>query len=255
MLTSRQVVSYLNRISANGIQKPTPDALMYLQRQHLLNVPFENLDIHRNVPIELGIEKLFSKVVLNNRGGFCYELNSLFNELLRSLGFVTRLISARVADGKGGFGNEFDHMAIIVSTGADEFLSDVGFGEFTFAPLKVIKGIAQYDERGNFIISQHDEKYLLVRKILEQSYVDQYLFTLQGHNVSEFEGMCMYHQTSPESHFVQKKLCSLPYEGGRLTVTGDILKKTEGSKITETKLNDAAEVAEALRKYFGIVFG
>ena len=104
------VAKYLARI---GLEEPSAVAgvgrLKLLQRQHLLNVPFENLDIHSKQAIVLDTEKFYRKIVNNNRGGFCYELNGLFNELLRELGFETRILSARVAKGNGEFNPEYDH--------------------------------------------------------------------------------------------------------------------------------------------------
>ena len=114
---------YLARI---GLENPVAIADIYnlrlLQRQHLLNVPFENLDIHWRRPIVLDTEYFYRKIVEQNRGGFCYELNGLFNELLRESGFETRLLSARVSDGRGSFSDEFDHLAILVMIGEMQFL-------------------------------------------------------------------------------------------------------------------------------------
>src|SRR5690348_7230935 len=87
---------YLDRISCEGCASPTPGVLRSLQKAHLLSVPFENLDIHYKIPIELNARGIYEKVVIKRRGGFCYELNSLFGELLSSLGFNVKLISARV---------------------------------------------------------------------------------------------------------------------------------------------------------------
>lgn len=61
-------------------------------------VPFENLDIHYGKKIKL--ENTYDKIVKRHRGGFCYELNGLFNELLKTLGFKTKLISAKAYDKK-----------------------------------------------------------------------------------------------------------------------------------------------------------
>src|SRR3982751_5629320 len=117
---------YLARI---GVENPAAMADIYylklLQRQHLLNVPFENLDIHWRRPIVLDTEGCYRKIVEENRGGFCYELNGLFNELLRESGFETRLLSARVSDREGGFSNEYDHLAILVIIGEMQYLADV----------------------------------------------------------------------------------------------------------------------------------
>ena len=70
--------SYLARISYSGPLAPTLENLRALHYAHLLAVPFENLDIHRGMPIALDQEHLYDKIVLHRRGGFCYELNSLF---------------------------------------------------------------------------------------------------------------------------------------------------------------------------------
>ena len=90
------IEQYLNRINYKGEIKPNIKVLTELQKIHLFNVPFENLDIHNKIPIELDIDRIYEKIVLNNRGGFCYELNGLFYELLLFLNFDAKRISARL---------------------------------------------------------------------------------------------------------------------------------------------------------------
>lgn len=126
-------------------------SLRTLQRAHLLAVPFENLDIHWKRPITIDTAKFYDKIVGENRGGFCYELNGAFNALLGSLGFNTRLISARVFNGTDR-GPEYDHAAIIVTIGGDEYLADVGFGAFTAEPLRFVLDDEQTDAAGVFVI-------------------------------------------------------------------------------------------------------
>ena len=77
---------YLKRINYVGQTDPDLQVLKELQTKHLLSVPFENLDIHLGIPISLRIPDIFEKVVLRRRGGFCYELNGLFIELLHAPG-------------------------------------------------------------------------------------------------------------------------------------------------------------------------
>ena len=117
---------YLSRIEVNPREvRSDVETLRLLQRQHLLHVPFENLDIHWKRPIVLDTERLYKKIVVNGRGGFCYELNGLFNELLTSVGFHTHLVSGRVYNAERKLGPEFDHMAIVVLLNG-EYLADVG---------------------------------------------------------------------------------------------------------------------------------
>src|SRR5215213_9389215 len=125
---------YLNRINYRGTLEPSVATLEALQRAHLLAVPFENLDIHLGRPIVLDQAALFDKIVRRRRGGFCYELNGLFAALLSALRFDTKMLSASVANAKGEWGPEFDHMTLLVTLDK-RWLVDVGFGDSFIEPL------------------------------------------------------------------------------------------------------------------------
>src|SRR5574342_783566 len=101
------VTEYLERITYSGEHKPSLETLNELQAAHLLTVPFENLDIHNKIKINLAHS--YDKRITRRRGGFCYELNGLFFGLLKEVGFNVKMVSARVYDAEKGFGPEFDH--------------------------------------------------------------------------------------------------------------------------------------------------
>lgn len=226
--------------------------LKLLQRQHLLNVPFENLDIHWKRPIKLDTDAFYSKIVEDNRGGFCYELNGLFNELLRDAGFETRLLSARVADGSGGFSSEYDHLAILVLIGEMQYLADVGFGAFTAEPLRFVPDIEQEDDAGTFVIRPLADEYFEVAKKEGDTWRSEYKFKPYGRDLSEFTAMCEFHQTSPESHFTRGKVCSLLTPDGRKTLRDDRFIVTAAGKKTETPVGSDEEFDAILRREFGI---
>src|SRR5262245_30849131 len=113
------IQAYLDRIDYHGPLDPTAETLRALHIAHLLAVPFENLNIGLGWPIVLDQAALFEKIVLRRRGGFCYELNGLFAALLRALGFDVTLLSAGVARATGGFGPEFDHLTLQVTSGEE----------------------------------------------------------------------------------------------------------------------------------------
>jgi N-hydroxyarylamine O-acetyltransferase len=244
---------YLRRIGVeNPDLPPTVESLKFLQRRHLLSVPFENLDIHWKRPILLDTSKFYEKIVEHRRGGFCYELNGLFNELLRSLKFQTRLVSARVSDGKGGFSREYDHLAILVLIGELEYLADVGFGAFTAAPLRVVADLEQPDETGTFVIKRFDDGYLEVAKKDGETWQSEYIFKPLGRDLPEFAEMCDFHQTSPESHFTRGRVCSIMLEEGRKTLTDKKFIETRGGMKNETEINSEDEFNEILAREFQI---
>ena len=75
--------TYLQRVGYAGPAHPTEDTLDRLIGLHQQAVPFENIDIVRlHRPIVLDRARLYGKIVGERRGGFCYELNGLFDQLL-----------------------------------------------------------------------------------------------------------------------------------------------------------------------------
>jgi N-hydroxyarylamine O-acetyltransferase len=243
---------YLQRINYIGEIRPSLQVLSKLQKAHLLHIPFENLDIIAKIPIELIIEKLYNKIVLNNHGGFCYELNGLFFELLKKIGFEVKMVSARVYNKNKGYGAEFDHMAIIVRIKKVEYLTDVGFGEFAFTPIKIEMNTVQEDRQGKFKIEKYDENYFLVSKHDTDKWIPEYIFSSQSRELKEYVGMCNYHQTSPDSHFTWKRICSLPTEKGRITITGNTLKITSQGKHTEKHIESEMELKRYLQEFYNI---
>jgi len=220
------IQQYLERINYVGSINLTFEVLSQLQKMHLMNVPFENLDIHNNTKIDL--TNLFDKIVTRKRGGFCYELNGLFYELLKEIGFSITMVSARVYDSKKDYSPEFDHMALIVKIENDNYLVDVGFGEFSLYPIKIELNKETNDPAGIFRIETFDEYYKVVEKRNTQGkFIPEYIFSENARQIEEFQDRCNYHQTNNESHFMQKRICSLPTKNGRTTLTGDTLKITE----------------------------
>ena len=242
---------YLSRIGFSGTLNQDLATLKSLQRAHLLAIPFENLDIHWNQPIVTDTEKFYDKIVARRRGGFCYELNGLFNELLRAIGYETRLVSARVFNGSV-HGPEFDHAAIIGRVDEDEYLVDVGFGSFTTEPLRFVIGEKQKDDAGVFIIRKFDDEYLEVAKRDNGGWRSEYIFRDIARELAEFAEMCDFQQYSPDSHFRKGKLCSSMVPNGRKTLTDKSFIVTTGDEKKETPVTSDAEFYSLLESEFGI---
>jgi N-hydroxyarylamine O-acetyltransferase len=225
--------------------------LRALQVAHLQTVPFENLSIHAGEPIVLGDEALFTKIVERRRGGFCYECNGLFAALLRTLGFEVTMLSAGVAKSNGGYGEPFDHMALMVS-GLERWLVDVGFGDSFLEPLLLDERGEQVQGKLGYKIVDEDPYLILTRRDMN-TWTPQYRFTLQPYQYEDFAGMCHYHQTSPESHFTKKRICSRATESGRITLSDMRLIETRDDEREERVLANKEEYDAALQQHFGIV--
>ncbi len=247
------VEAYLKRINYQGPLSVTPETLRDLQVAHLKTVPFENLSIHSGEPIVLEEEALFKKIVDERRGGFCYECNGSFAGLLRALGFQVEMLAAGVARREGGFGAIFDHMALAVTLN-ERWLVDVGFGDSFLEPLLLDSRDEQVQGTRLFRIDAENDYLILLRRNEGEDWEPQYRFTLQPFGFPDYEEMCQFQQTSPESHFTQNVICSRVTDDGRITLSGMNLVTTTGPQRTrhEQMLTTREEYDEVLREQFGI---
>ena len=245
------IEAYLKRINYHGSTTPAAGTLRALHVAHLLTVPFENLSIHAGEPIVLEDEALFAKIVERRRGGFCYEANGLFAALLRALGFDVAMLSAEVANADGSYSQPFDHMTLMVKL-EERWLADVGFGDSFAEPLLVDEQSEQIQSHDAFRIDRAGDYRIVMRREAGE-WKPNYRFKLQPYEYEDFDQMCCYHQTSPESHFTQKRICSRATETGRITLSDMRLIETRERHREEKTLASQAEYDSVLWQRFGIV--
>ena len=245
--------SYLQRIKISQLEKPNLSFLSELQKHHLLTVPFENLDIHQGEKIVLDENRIYEKMVVNKRGGFCYELNGLFCWLLCSLDFFVSMVSSRVYRlAEDRFTPEFDHMVLLVNL-EKTYLVDVGFGDTFRKPIALPNGIVE-DNSGTYRVQPFDsapDTYIL-QKQENAIWQNVYSFTAHPRMISDFEEMCTFHQTSPESHFTQEIICTMATRNGRVSLSGNSLTITEEREKVKTKVVSDKDFRHKLRDHFGI---
>lgn len=245
VISAGRVRDYLERIGVGQPPPPTIEGLRALHTAHLERVPFENLSIHLGEEILLEPEALVAKLVDRRRGGFCYELNGAFSALLRALGFDVTLLAARV-HAPGGIGPPFDHMCLRINLG-EPWLADVGFGDNFRLPLRLDSRDDQIDDAGTFRIVTTGEAELDVLRDGEP----QYRFDLAPRVLPDYDAMCRYHQTSPESHFTRNTVCSLATPAGRVTIRGRTMIVTRDGNREEHTLTDR-ELLDTYRRQFEI---
>jgi N-hydroxyarylamine O-acetyltransferase len=243
--------AYLDRIGYTGPTIPNAENLRAIHRAHLLTVPFENLDIALGRKIVCEEEAYLRQIVDNKRGGFCYQMNGAFAALLRALGFRVTLLSARVNREDGSPGPEFDHLALRVDL-EEPWLADVGFGDSFVEPLRLQTGIEQAQHGRKFRIVHHNDAFLMERDESDGIWRSQFSFTLQPRRLEDFAPMCHYHQTSPESPFTRKRVCTKATPNGRITLADSKLVFTRNGKKKEQSIGSEEEWQAALKKHFNI---
>jgi N-hydroxyarylamine O-acetyltransferase len=244
------LAAYLERIEDRGPLEANLSTLRRLHVAHLLHVPFENLDIPLGRPIVVEEAAFFRKIVEGRRGGFCYEQNGLFAWVLRQLGFQVTLLSARVVN-QGVAGPEFDHLALRIDLPEGRWLADVGFGRSFREPLSLDTGADSEAEGARYRAVAGDPDWQVQLTRPGHPAEPQYLFTQTGHQLDAYARMCRFHQTSADSPFTRKRLCTLATPDGRLTfLNGTLIEDRAGTR-HEHPLTPT-EVAPTLRAHFGL---
>ena len=245
------IAAYCERIGVTGALPLKLATLRRLHHAHLLAVPFENLDIHLQRPIVLDEARLFEKIVTRRRGGFCYEQNGLFAAVLRELGFTVALLEARVGAKTWQAGLPWDHLTLLVTL-ERRWLVDVGFGEGFREPLQFDEQEPQERDEGVWRVQHDGCEGVHSRRTAQGDWQDEYRFRLQPRRLADFTPGSEYHQSSPESHFTQQRVCSLATATGRITLGDRRLIVTENGRRQERDLADEEEFQRLLRERFGI---
>ena len=100
-----------------------------LQMGHLL--PYENIDIMEGNTKEFSRENIEEKLLLKNRGGLCYEINSLLYYFLCDCGFNVYRIAGTLYDPKTRKWNPDDgHALIVLQHKYENYIIDAGFASY-----------------------------------------------------------------------------------------------------------------------------
>ena len=127
MYNQQQTKQYLARIGLTDSLPHSADTLSRIVRAHYFTVPYENLDVLADIPISLDRQDLFDKIVVRNRGGYCFELNAALGDLLIGMGHqLVRLTGRFIMGEPEGITPMRRHHILLVTLPEGQYLVDAG---------------------------------------------------------------------------------------------------------------------------------
>lgn len=235
---------YFKRINYSGPREPTLDVLNAIHAAHLRTISYENLDIHLGVEVTLGLVQIVDKIVNRQRGGWCFEMNSLLAWVLTELGFNVTLLGAAVGRQDGDESTHLNHLVLRVDLD-ESYLVDTGFGNGFLYPIPLAEGTYRQD----FV--QHDlciqNGYWCYKNITDGFGYD---FTTQPRAIEEFAAQCQRLQTSPESGFVKSTVTQRFIDDRHVALRGLVLKEMSAKGITKRDIDTHAEYSKLLTDTF-----
>ncbi len=241
------VSKYLERIGYTKKPETTLACLNDLISCQLHSVPFENIDVYcaRLVP-SLEEDALFDKIVTRHRGGYCFELNTLFCRLLREIGFDAFCVRVRILLDREVLPPQ-THCGILVQLDGKVWFCDVGFGGP--APIGAVcldGGAVFYGNRGYRIV----DNILYLQR--EEGFVPMMEFETHECKTLDFQPTNYFCATSEEEPFVHGLMVSLKLPDGHISISGDVFSEKHGAKVSKIRILSENHAKEILKNYFEI---
>lgn len=246
--------SYLQRLGFDAPPAPTLENLRLLQWRHTGVFPFENLATITGAPVLIDLPSIEQKILLGGRGGYCYELNNLFFNLLLELGFDARAISGRVVMNQPeGSWTARTHRLSLVTFDGVRYITDVGFGGMVpTAPLLLDTEAEQTTPHEPYRIDKQGDGYMLQANVAGE-WRSMYLFDLQRQEDIDFTIGNWYVSTHPQSPFANRLMVARTGEGWRKTLNnGSFAVHRMGAESERREVADVEDLLGLLEVEFGI---
>lgn len=260
--TAPQAQAYLERIGCTRPAGATQGALDELVYAHQCSIPFETIDMHQCTEApDLDPGHVFDKIVTQHRGGYCYELNALFERLLVSLGFAARPCLCRAVCGQIEK-DPINHRGILVAIDGREVFADVGFGgPLPCASVNLSNGQEQVIRGERFTTNKLDDYWWAIDRVTQakkdlygiegpsrvQTEIEFCLATVTDKDFDSLNLSC----SQPGMEFHDHRIANLRTKDGYYGIWDDTLTVRANGERTRTPLPDEAAFADALETYFG----
>jgi N-hydroxyarylamine O-acetyltransferase len=243
--------AYCRRTGYTGDRLPTRAALEGLHLAHATHIPFENLDVLLGRPIRLDPEGLQAKLVQGRRGGYCFEQNTLFGQVLEQLGFQVTRLAARVRFGATRLLPR-THMLLRVDVEGSPWLADVGFGGEGLlhpVPLEAGRMVQQYAWTYRVL---EESGFWVLQSRREEGWLDLYAFTEEPQLPVDYEVASYYTATHPDSIFRRMLTAQRPTPEARYILRNYELTLDRGTAVEKLPVADDDELLRVLAECFGL---
>jgi len=258
-------MSELNALFRKRIGLPENDPLTYKNLDEVLektaiSIPFENLSIIQKNAADISEDHLMIKILRQNQGGLCYELNPILYLFLKENGFDVDLTNGVVyqKDKKAYQKMGRTHVAILLRQDEKTYLLDTGFGGNL--PLKPVPLTGEIIRSGNGEfrikkeITEHGDHILECKlKHKDPDWRIGYAFDSRV-RLADLSACTFIQQIiaeHPDSPFNKTPLITKLTETGSLTLTNKSFTQWENGSMTKEDI-EGEKFPELAKKLFSI---
>lgn len=248
-----KIKAFFSRIGMdeNTLVHMNPVFLGRVQTACVTHIAYENLDILSGKPLSLDADALFEKIVLNGRGGYCFELNGLLAYMLGEMGFSVSERFARFLRGEKEIPMRRHRVTVVTLEDGDYFM-DIGVGQIApRLPIKMEEHLVQ-TQNGETYRFERDARHGWVLWELYHGVWREYLAIPDEIAYPiDFVQPSFFCEKHPGSVFNKQYMIAIKTENGRKTVDGSTFKVFEGETLKEIRENlTESEITEILKNEF-----
>lgn len=249
MTQKLELKHYFKRIGYDGSPRVDYETLRAVHQLQNDAITYENLDVQLGRPVGRRIDEIYEKIVIQGRGGWCYEQNELLDWALSEVGFRVSQHAGGVlrdANGQAAVGN---HLVLIVDLDRP-YLADCGFGDGIIDPLPL--AIGKYTQRGlGFALSRTEDGWWRFHNHPHGAAAD-FDFRDEPADQGVLDETCRRLQTDPQSGFVLNAVCQRYQPDAHYTLRGRVLKVLRDGVFAQRIVSDLADYEATLREIFAL---
>ncbi len=246
--------AYFARIGHKGSAEPSLQTLSALHALHPAHIAFEGLDPFLGRPVKIDPQSIQAKLVGTRRGGYCFEHNGLFHDILAQIGFTVTPLAARVVWMSAlEHDAPLTHRFTLVRLADGAYIADVGFGgQHPTAPLRLEPGRQQQTSHGTYRVMQEGEVYETQLRLLNR-WAPMYRFTLKHRSPVDFEVANWFTSTYPGGTFTRSLMAAMVVGDTRVTLLNTTLNIRDPDGHAEQRsLDDANDLRHVLEATMGL---
>ena len=242
---------YLRRIDQSAPGGASLEALRRLHLAHRETFLFENLTIQEGGAISLALADLERKFLDEERGGYCFEHNTLFAAALGDAGFAPTTLLGRVRRGPPERWAR-THMVLRLEVDGEPWLADVGFGCAGLVEPMPLRDGATVGQ-GGFVYRLRRDRHLWVLSIRDATGVetDLYEFSDEPQTAMDVEVANHFTSTHPESVFRKTLTVQRTRRDDRTILRNDVLTRMRRGRIVDAPF-PFERLREVARQEFGL---
>jgi len=219
--------------------------------RHIATFAFSSVGCQLGENLPLDFESLYQRIIIQRRGGYCFEQNGFLYEVLEELGFSPKIYLARVIYNQD-IHPGLTHRITMVEYEGQQYVLDVGFGPLgprIPVPMSEIES-NNLDKVFRITENRLGEYHMQVMK--DGDFFSLYRFELSRYGQADCELGHFYSHRHPDAAFVNHLVVSLVKDSETRSLRDLEYWVISKSDTQNLKINDAEQLWRILVDELGV---